>query len=80
MENQNNSKNNSKPTKRVSIYEDDDRTTIWTYDYSITTKGPISVEVKYKSNYKDTIPDKKKTIGELAAEARKQSKLKKTKS
>lgn len=79
MEIQNNTKNNSKPTKREIIFDDEDRVTIWRYDYSITTKGPVQVEVKYKANYKDPVLNKKKTLGDLAKEARKEAKLKKTK-
>ena len=33
----------------VRIYEDADHKSIWTYDYSISRFGPISVEQVYKN-------------------------------
>jgi len=41
------------------IYEDDVCKQIWTYDYSITQSGPVSVETKWKLAEMNT---KKKTI------------------
>lgn len=29
--------------------EYDDATAIWTYDYSFTKNGPVSIEIKYKN-------------------------------
>lgn len=80
MANQNNSKNNSKPTKWEVVFDNEDTITIWRYNSEITTRGPVQVEVKFKAGYKDPIPGKKKTLGDLAKEARKEAKLKKTKS
>jgi hypothetical protein len=34
------------------VFEYDEATTIWTYDYSVTKNGPVSVEVKYKNEPK----------------------------
>ena len=64
-----------KPTKWEVVYEDEDTISIWRYNSKITTKGPIEVEYKYKKGY--VHPQlKKKTIGELAKEARKEARKK----
>ena len=62
-----------KNTKRQVIYEDDETTTIWKYDSSISTFGPVEVEIKYKRGYEWSDPSKKKTLGELAKEAKKKT-------
>ena len=70
-----NSKDVVKPTKWEVVYEDEDCISIWKYNSKITTKGPVEVEYKYKKNY--VHPQlKKKTLGELAKEARKEAKKK----
>jgi hypothetical protein len=80
----NNSKPNEKPTKWEQVYEDEDTISIWKYDSSVTTFGPVQVEIKYKKGYVPPKPVKKKTLGDLAKEAQKvakqEAKLKKTKS
>lgn len=40
------------------VFEYDHATTVWTYDYSVTKNGPISVEVFYKN---DASSKKRKT-------------------
>lgn len=45
---------------KVYTYEDDETKSIWTYDYSIMSNGPISVEIIYK-NEPEVVPKKKKT-------------------
>ena len=60
-----------KNTKREVIYEDDETTTIWKYDSSISTFGPVEVEIKYKKGYEWSDPSKKKTLGELTKETKK---------
>jgi hypothetical protein len=35
--------------KFTRIYEDEDTKTVWTYDYSVTKTGPVSVEITYKN-------------------------------
>ena len=77
---QNNSKNNPKPTKWEVVYEDEETISVWKYNSAITTNGPVQVEIKYKAGYKPPVPQKKKTLGDLAKEARKEAKSKKTKS
>ena len=62
-----------KNTKRQVIYEDDETTTFWKYDSSISTFGPVEVEIKYKRGYEWSDPSKKKTLGELAKEAKKKT-------
>jgi hypothetical protein len=61
----------SKNTKRQVVYEDEETTTIWKYDSSVTTFGPVEVEIKYKKNYVWVDPTKKKTLGELTKEVKK---------
>jgi argininosuccinate synthase len=67
-------------TKLERVYEDEETISIWKYDSKISTSGPIEVEIKYKKGYVHPLDKKKKTLGELAKEARKESKLKKIKS
>lgn len=74
------SQSNSKPTKWEIKFEDEETISIWKYDSSVTTFGPVQVEIKYKPGYKPPVPQKKKTLGDLAKEARKEAKLKKPKS
>lgn len=62
-----------KNTKRQVIYEDEETTTIWKYDSSVTAFGPVEVEIKYKKGYEWSDPSKKKTLGELAKEAKKKT-------
>lgn len=59
-----------KPTKWEVVYEDEETISIWKYDSKKTTFGPVEVEYKYKRNYKHPSV-KKKTLGELAKEAKK---------
>ena len=69
-----------KPTKWEVVYEDEDCISIWKYNSKITTGGPVEVEHKYKRGYVHPLDKKKKTLGELAKQARKDSKLDKPKS
>jgi hypothetical protein len=68
-----------KPTKWEVVYEDDDCISIWKYNSKITTAGPVEVEHKYKRGYVHPMEKKKKTLGELAKAARKETKLNKAK-
>ena len=76
---QTNLKPTEKPTKWEVVYEDDECISIWKYNSKITTAGPVEVEHKYKRGYVHPMEKKKKTLGELAKDARKQTKLTKTK-
>jgi len=60
-------------TKRQVVYEDEQTITIWKYDSSVTTFGPVEVDIRYKKNYVWVDPTKKKTLGELAKEAKKKT-------
>jgi len=66
----NNSKSTNKPTKWEQVYEDEETVTIWRYNSNITTSGPVEVEFKYKRGYVPPKPEKKKTLGDLAKEAK----------
>jgi hypothetical protein len=80
VQNNSNKQNNTKSTKWEQVYEDEETISIWKYDSNISTSGPIEVDIKYKKGYIHPLDRKKKTLGELAKEARKESKLKKSKS
>jgi hypothetical protein len=75
-----NSKTPVKPTKWEVVYEDEECISIWRYNSKITTAGPVEVEQKYKRGYVHPLDKKKNTLGELAKQARKESKLNKSKS
>lgn len=66
----NNSKPTNKPTKWEQVYEDEETITIWRYNSNITTSGPVEVEIKYKRGYVPPKPERKKTLGDLAKEAK----------
>ena len=57
-------------TKKQIVFEDEETITTWKYDSSVTTFGPVEVDVKYKKNYVWTDPTKKKTLGELVKEVK----------
>ena len=69
-----------KQTKFERVYETEDCISIWKYDYSKTQSGPVSVEHKWKKGFDVVKSDKKKTLGDLAKEAKKESKSKRPKS
>lgn len=62
-----------KPTKWEVVYEDEECISIWKYNSKITTRGPVEVEYKYKRGYQHPTSKKKKTLGELAKEAKKKA-------
>jgi len=57
-----------KVTKFERVYEDEYCTSIWKYDYSKTTSGPVSVEHKWKKGF-EAPNTKKKTLGDLVTES-----------
>jgi hypothetical protein len=61
------------------VYEDEDCISVWKYDTRKTINGPVEVEYKWKRGYTHPL-DKKKTLGDLAKEAKKEAKLKKSQS
>jgi len=62
-----------KPVKWEVVYEDEDCISIWKYNSKITTHGPVEVEYKWKRGYQHPSDKKKKTLGELAKEAKKKA-------
>ncbi len=45
----------SQPTsnsKFIRVFEYDHAIAVWTYDYSVTRNGPVSVEITYKDEKK----------------------------
>ena len=75
-----NTKTPIKPTKWEVVYEDEECISIWKYNSKITIAGPVEVEYKWKRGYVHPLDRKKQTLGELAKQARKEAKLKTTKS
>jgi hypothetical protein len=69
-----NNKKEEKPTKFERVYEDEDTISIWKYDLSKTTTGPVEVEIKYKKGYVHPKPEKKKTLKDLVADEKKVAK------
>jgi hypothetical protein len=63
------------PNKREVKFEDETSIVIWKYNLNVSNTNPVEVEIKYKKGYVHP-KSKKKTIGDLAAEAKKQKKLK----
>jgi hypothetical protein len=64
------------PTERVKwevVYEDDESISIWKYNLKKFANGPVEVEYKWKRNF-NPWGTKKKTLGQLAKEARKKKK------
>lgn len=61
-----------KPIKYEFVFEDEDCISIWKYNSRIFENGPIEVEYKYKRGYIHP-GNKKKTIGELAKEAKRKA-------
>ena len=68
-----------KTNKFERIYESEYCTSIWKYDYSKTTSGPVSVEHRWKKGFEG--PDtKKKTLGDLVNETKPKKKSQRPKS
>jgi hypothetical protein len=64
-------------TKWDITYEDNETISVFKYNTDVSKNGPVSVEFRYKTGYKHPSEQKKKTIGELAKEARKETRVKK---
>jgi hypothetical protein len=58
-----------KSTKWERVYETEQGTSIWKYDSNVSTNGPVSVEHKWKKGFEVT--SKKKTLGDLVKETKK---------
>ena len=63
------------PNKKEVKFEDETSIVIWKYNLNISKTNPVEVEIKYKKGYVHPSA-KKKTIGDLTKEAKKQKKLK----
>lgn len=72
-----NTKTTNTSKKWEIVYEDEETISVWKYNTSIFKNGPISTEIRYKNGFKYPTEQKKKTLGELAQEAKKQSRIKK---
>jgi len=46
-----NTKKEDKPTKWERVYEDEESISIWKYDRTITTNGPVSVVYRWKRGF-----------------------------
>jgi hypothetical protein len=68
-----------KVTKFERVYEDEYCTSIWKYDYSKTTSGPVSVEHRWKKGF-ETSNTKKKTLGDLVNDTKPVKRLQRPKS
>jgi hypothetical protein len=66
-----------KPTKWEVVYEDEESISIWRYNSKITIAGPVEVEYKWKRSF-NPWGQKKKTLGDLAKDAKKKQKLEKS--
>ena len=64
-------------TKWEITFEDEESISVFKYNSDINKNGPVSVEFKYKTGYKHPTEQKKKTLGDLAQEARKRTRTKK---
>jgi hypothetical protein len=67
----------SENQKFERVYEDEYSISIWKYDYSKTTTGPVSVEHKWKKGF-ESPNTKKKTLGDLVNESEPKKKITKT--
>ena len=61
-----------KPIKWEVTYEDDESISIWRYNTKKFSNGPVEVEYKWKRGYHHP-GMKKKTLGDLAREAKDQA-------
>ena len=62
-------------TKFTRVYEDEDTTEIWTYDLDKFDKGPISVEIKYKTGAEKRIKQRAKDTTQQKKIARQMKKI-----
>jgi hypothetical protein len=72
-----NTKTTNTSKKWEIVYEDEETISVWKYNISISKNGPISTEIRYKNGFKYPTEQKKKTLGELVQESKKQSRVKK---
>lgn len=63
-------------TKFTRIYEDEDTIETWIYDLDKFDKGPISVEIKYKTGAEKRIKQRAKDTTQQKKIARQMKKIK----
>jgi len=61
--------------KFTRIFENEDSTETWTYDPAITTRGPISVDIKYKAGAEKAIKQRAKQAKQEKKTARQMKKI-----
>jgi hypothetical protein len=61
--------------KFTRVFEDEDVTETWVYDPSITTKGPISVDIKYKAGAEKRIKQRANDTKQEKKTARQMKKI-----
>ena len=62
-----------RPRKWEIVYDTEECVSTWKYNMDITTNGPVSVEHRWKKGF-DGLDKKKKSLGDLVKESKKQSK------
>ena len=61
--------------KFIRVFEDEDTTETWVYDPAITTRGPISVDIKYKAGAEKRIKQRAKDTKQEKKTARQMKKI-----
>jgi hypothetical protein len=61
--------------KFTRIFEDEDVTETWIYDPALTTRGPISVDIKYKAGAEKRIKQRAKDAKQEKKTARQMRKI-----
>ena len=61
--------------KFTRVFEDEDVIETWVYDPTITTRGPISVDIKYKAGAEKRIKQRAKDAKQEKKTARQMKKI-----
>lgn len=64
-----------KPRKFTRVYEDEDTNEIWTYNLDKFDKGPINVDITYKSGAEKRIKVRIKETAQIKKTARQMKKI-----
>jgi len=65
----------TKPTKFIRIYEDDETITTWKFDLKKFDKGPIEVDIKYKAGAEKAIKARVKEAKQIKKTERQMKKI-----
>jgi len=65
----------TKPTKFICIYEDDETITTWKFDLKKFDKGPIEVDIKYKAGAEKAIKARVKEAKQIKKTERQMKKI-----